>query len=307
LSIGVEEIRELVRKAAMSPLSGPWQVLIVEDADRVTDRAADALLKSLEEPPPRTIWVLCTPNADDLVATIRSRTREIRLVTPSDEDVVRLLVQREGVAEDDAWVAARAAQGHIGRARALAGDQQLRDARQRIIDLPSRWTSLAACLACAAEIVAQAQAEAEAKTAQLNLRERHDLEAALGFTTTGARPRSAAAALSNLDEQQKARAKRLQRDALDNVLTELATWYRDVLAVQVGASHLINMASADRVRQTAGTTTPDGTLASLRAILATRRAIETNVAPLLAMEALFIELHNNDSARPLPSMTPDAE
>lgn len=307
LSIGVDEIRDLVRKAAMAPLSGLWQVLIVEDADRITDRAADALLKSLEEPPSRTIWVLCTPNVDDLVATIRSRTREVRLVTPPDEDVVRLLVQRDGISEQDAWVAAKAAQGHIGRAKALAGDRQLRDARQRIVDLPGQWTSPATCLTSAAEIVAKAQADAKTQLAQLNQRERRALEEALGFTTTGARPRSATAALAQLEDEQKARAKRLQRDTLDNVLTELATWYQDVLAVQIGASRVINMASIDKVRQAADATTAGSTLANLQAILAARRAIEANVAPLLAIESLFVQLHSNDLARPLPLMTPDAE
>ena len=292
LSIGIDEVRDLVRKAAMAPLTGPWQVIIVEDADRLTDRAADAMLKSLEEPPARTVWLLCTPGADDLVATIRSRTREVHLVTPSDDDVVRLLTGRDGVAPADALAAARAAQGHIGRARALARDPAARAARQRIIDLPGRWTSLTACLISAGEVVAQAQAEAEAKTTELDQKERADLDQALGFTTKGTRPRSAAAALAHLEEQQKARAKRLQRDALDAVLTELATWYRDLLLLQNGADEagLINISCAERVRAAATATTAGHSAACLDAILGARRAIEANVAPLLAIEALFVEL-----------------
>lgn len=292
LSIKVDEIRELVRKAAMAPISGPWQILIVEDADRVGDRAADALLKSLEEPPARTVWLLCAPNADDMVATIRSRTRQVRLVTPSDQAVAQLLMSRDGVSSDDAWRAARAAQGHIGRAKALAGDHQVWERRQSIVNLPKQWTSLTACLESAADVVAQAQKEAEAKTAELDLAERRQLEQALGVGGKASRPRSAAAALSQLEEQQKARAKRLQRDSIDFVLTELASWYRDVLAIQSGvaSTDLINLANNADVRVAAAASTPQRTTAQLRAILGTRGVIESNVPPLLAVEALFVEL-----------------
>jgi len=292
LTIGVDEVRELVRKAAMSPVAGPWQVFVIEDADRLTDRAADALLKSLEEPASRTVWVLCTPNADDLPATIRSRSREVRLVTPADDAVIEVLTRRDGIATDIATAAARAAQGHIGKARALATDARAREARQRLVDLPQQWTSVGACLVSAGEIVAQAQDEAAAQTADLDAKERADLDLALGFGTKGARPRNTAAAISQLEDQQKARAKRLQRDAIDRVLTELATWYRDVLTRQLGADarRLINIGQADRVAAAAAATTPERTAANLEAILAARAAIDGNVTPLLALEALFIEL-----------------
>jgi len=292
LSIGIDDIRELVKKASLAPMVGPWQVLVVEDADRVTDRGAGALLKSIEEPPARTVWVLCAPNADDMEVTIRSRTREVHLVTPSDEAVVDLLTRRDDVSRNDAYQAARAAQGHIGRARALARDQEARAQRSRIVELPTTWTSLSACLISAADVVAQAQAQAETQTAQIDQRERRELDAALGMGTRGVRPRGAATAIAKLEEQQKARAKRIQRDCLDNVLTELATWYRDLLAAQIGAddAHLINVGAADKIRSAAAASAPQRTTACLDAILAARGAIEGNVAPLLAMEALFIEL-----------------
>lgn len=297
LSIGVDEVRELVRKASLTPIAGPWQVLVVEDADRLTDRAADALLKSLEEPPLRTVWVLCAPSADDLIVTIRSRTREVRLVTPSDGDVVRLLTA-EGVAPEPALAAARAAQGHIGRARALATDVAAMQARIAIVDLPNHWTSLGQCLTSAADVVGRAQAEAAALTSELDAKERAELDVALGLGGSGAasaaraRSRSAAAAVTQLEDQQKARAKRLQRDALDAVLTELTTWYRDVLAIQVGTpgTELINLAAQARTADVAGATTATQTAACLDAILAARRAIDGNVPPLLAMEALFVTL-----------------
>ncbi|MCL2653803.1 MAG: DNA polymerase III subunit delta' [Propionibacteriaceae bacterium] len=291
LSIGVDMARELARKAALTPIAGPWQVLVVEDADRLTERAADALLKSLEEPALRTVWVLCAPGADDLPVTIRSRTREVRLVTPPDDEVVALLTS-EGVNPDLALAAARAAQGHVGRARALATDSAVRQARNAIIDLPTKWTSLGECLQSAAEVVNNAQAEAARQTSQLDAQEKAELDLMLGFGTKGARPRNAAAAVSQLEDQQKARAKRLQRDELDNVLTQLSTWYRDILALQTGApaDGLINLGVATRASERAQTTTAPRTLACLDAILDARRALDGNVAPLLAMEALFIQL-----------------
>jgi len=299
--IPIDQLRELTGKAAMSPMTGRWQVIIVEDADRIVERSSGAMLKSLEEPPPRTIWILCAPTAEDVVATIRSRTREVRLVTPSDADTVELLVRHYGVAPDVAEVAARAAQGHIGRAKALAADQAARDARQRIVELPGSWTSLTACLTTAAEVAATAQAQADAQTAELDQQERRDLEQALGFSTKGAKPRNAAAAIAALEDQQKARAKRLQRDGIDNVLTELSTWYRDVLCVQMGASEnsLINRAISQRLCEAAATTETAQTTACLDAILSARRSLDTNVAPLLALEALFVDLMTRGAAKPL--------
>jgi len=291
LSIGVDMARELAQKAALTPMSGPWQVLVVEDADRLTEQAANALLKPMEEPATRTVWVLCAPNADDLAVTIRSRTREVRLVTPSDDDVVRLLTA-QGVDQRLALAAARAAQGHVGKARALATDTAARQARDAIIALPGQWATLGGCLNSAAEVVGQAQAKATALTAELDAKEKADLDLALGFGTKGARPRNAATAVKQLEEQQAARAKRLQRDELDNVLTELSTWYRDVLALQTGApaDAVINVAAATRASERAQATTASQTVACLDALLAARRALDRNVAPLLAIEALFTAL-----------------
>ncbi|MFZ0530359.1 MAG: DNA polymerase III subunit delta', partial [Propionicimonas sp.] len=116
LSIGVDEVRELVRRAAMAPTLGRYQVLVVEDADRITERGADALLKSIEEPAHRTVWLLCAPTAEDVVATVRSRCRLVELSTPRAAAIAELLERRDGIDPDLAAFAARVAQGHIGRA-----------------------------------------------------------------------------------------------------------------------------------------------------------------------------------------------
>lgn len=308
LSIGVDEVRELVRRASMSPTTGAHQVIVVEDADRVTDRGADALLKAVEEPAPKTVWILCAPTADDVIVTIRSRCRLLGLATPSDAAVAQLLQWRDGVDPALAAHAARAAQGHIGRARALARDEQARIRRHEVLTIPGKLVSVGSCLTAADNLVKAAAEEATAATAEVDAAERAKLEQALGFGTKGARPKQAAAALKELEEQQKARTKRLQRDALDRVLTELTTFYRDVLALQTGAlgherspqelatasamagPHLINGELRTQLGQAARTSSPERTLRRIDAILACREALETNVAPLLAMESLLLAL-----------------
>lgn len=291
LSIGVDEVRELVRRAAMSPTLGRRQVLVVEDADRVTERGADALLKSIEEPAPKTVWILCAPTADDVVVTIRSRCRALQLRTPTVAAVAGLLQSRDGVDPQLADYAARASQGHIGRARALARNEDARKRREQVLHIPDRLTGLGGCLEAAADLIAACTAEAEAMTAQLDARERAELEQALGFGTRGAKPRQAQAALKDLTEQQRARAKRLQRDAIDRALTELTGFYRDVLSVQTGsAAALVNTELAEQVNRHARRTTPESTLRRIDALLGCREALENNVAPLLAVEAMMIGL-----------------
>ncbi|MVA76949.1 DNA polymerase III subunit delta' [Auraticoccus sp. F435] len=303
LSIGVDEVRELVRRAAMSPTLGRRQVLVVEDADRLTERGADALLKSIEEPAAKTVWLLCAPTSDDVVPTIRSRCRLLTLSTPRPADVAALLHRRDGVDEALAAHAARAAQGHIGRARVLARDEGARNRRREVLQIPGQLTGLGACLTAAANLVEACAEEAAAATSALDAKERAALEEALGFGTRGARPRQAASALKELEEQQKARAKRFQRDALDRALTELTAWYRDVLALQTCQARevapelegrpgpeLVNAELRAEIAVAARRGSPESTLRRIDALLACRQALETNVAPLLAVEAMMIAL-----------------
>lgn len=301
LSIGVDEVRDLVRRAAMSPSTGRYQVVVVEDADRITERGADALLKAIEEPAPLTVWMLCAPTPDDVIITIRSRCRQLHLATPRDEAVAQLLVSRDKVPPELAATVARAAQGHIGRARRLGLDENARRRRDEILALPTRLRGLGDCLRAAQELVTQAGEEAAAATAEQDTRERTELERALGFGTHGARPRHAAAALKDLEDEQKLRVKRMQRDALDRVLTELTTFHRDVLALQTVAvrrgeedrltgTRLVNSAITGQLHQVASSSTPDDTIRRIDAILEARTALETNVAPLLAMEALLTSM-----------------
>lgn len=291
LSIGVEEVRQLVSRASVSPVGGRYQVVVIEDADRLTERGADALLKALEEPAPRTVWLLCAPSADDVIVTIRSRCRTLGLVTPDRESVTRLLVERDGIPHALAAFCARVSQGHIGRARMLARSEEARIRRAEVLSLPLRLRSLTDCLVAADNLVSASTEEATQATADLDARELAELQLMLGTGTRGVRIRSGQAAIKELEEQQRLRLKRYQRDALDSALTELTGLYRDVLAQQTApGTELVNADLADQIQPLARRSTPEATMRALDAILAARTALEGNVAPLLAMEALLVGL-----------------
>ena len=292
LSHGVKDMRALVLRAARHPAGGRWQVILLEDADRLTEQAANALLKSIEEPPARTVWLLCAPTVEDVLATLRSRCRVLSLRTPSSTAVAEVLVRRDGVDPAMAAFAARAAQGHIGRARRLARDEQARLRRAAALRLPTMLGGLSSCLEAAAGLVEAAVEEAKQTAAELDAREGEELRRALGAGTPGrGLPPGAGGQLKELERSQKTRAKRVQRDALDRALVDLASYYRDVLCLQLGApGELINEELRPQLEKAAASTTPEQTLRRVDAVLSCRTAIESNVAPLLAAEAMAVAL-----------------
>jgi DNA polymerase III subunit delta' len=294
LSYGVRQTRELVLKAAAAPVYGRWRIVLFEDADRCTEQAANALLKAIEEPSQRTVWLLCAPYADDLPTTIRSRCRLVTLVTPRTAAVTEVL-EREGVPADRARAAALAAQGHIGRARRLATDEEAARRRAEVLRVPGRVGGLGDALKAAAALVKAAKAESDATTDELDAPEREALRRAFGEGSSGkgvaAALRGGAGALRELEERQKSRATRLTRDSLDRALLDLASYYRDVLAVQVGASvELANEARGVELRQLAGASGPADTVRRIEAIMRCRQRLEANAAPLLAVEELTLAL-----------------
>jgi len=297
LSIGVGEMRSLVLSASTAPTQGRWQVLLVEDADRLTEQAGNALLKAIEEPPPRTVFLLCTPSThpDDVPLTIRSRCRVVPLRQPSAEAIADMLVGRDGTERAVAAWAAAASQGHVGRARRLARDSDARDRRAAVLAIPRKLTGIGACFEAASSLIAAAEAEAAASTAELDAKERADLETALGAGGTGRGAstaiRGAAGILRDLERRQRSRATRTQRDALDRALVDLAAFYRDVLALILGAPIApVHTDVAESAAQAASRWTAEGTLRRLEAILECREAIDLNVKPRIAVESMMLSL-----------------
>jgi DNA polymerase-3 subunit delta' len=297
LSIPVSQMRELVLRAAGRPAGGRWQVLLVEDADRLTEAAGNALLKAVEEPPPHTVFLLCTPSLhpDDISVTIRSRCRVMTLRQPPVAAVASLLQTRDAVAADVAAWAAAAAQGHVGRAKRLAGDPAARERRDAVLGVPRRLTSVGACFDAASALIEAVEAEATSTVVELDAAERAELETALGGGGTGRGTagalRGAAGQLKDLERRQKSRATRVQRDALDRALVDLAGFYRDVLAVTFGAPVApVHADVAGMVTAAAAKWSAESTLRRLEATLACRDAIEVNVKPRIAVEAMMLTL-----------------
>jgi DNA polymerase III subunit delta' len=293
LSYGVKQTRELVLRAAGKPTGGRWQVVLFEDADRCTEQAANALLKAIEEPAPRTVWLLCAPAAQDMVPTIRSRCRVVTLVVPSSAAVAQVLAERDGIEPARALAAARAAQGHIGRARRLATDPAAAKRRADVLRVPAQVTSLGPALAAAAALVRTAEEEAKAATEELDEPEKESLRRAFGEGSTGKgvakAMRGMSGAMKDLEDRQKSRATRVKRDTLDQALLELAQFYRDILMLQVQAGVELANPEAD-LRKIAAASSPEATLRRIQAIMRCRERLTLNVAPLLAVEEMTLSL-----------------
>jgi len=297
LSIGVNEMRALVLRAGTAPSGGRWQAVVIEDADRLTEAAGNALLKAIEEPPPRTVFLLCTPSThpDDISVTIRSRCRVVALRQPPAEAVAGLLVRRDGIAPEVAAWAAAAAQGHVGRAKRLANDPEARVRREAVLTLPRRLTGVGACFDAASALIEATEKEAGATFLETDSTERAALEQALGAGGTGrgaaGAMRGVAGQIKELEKRQKSRATRSQRDALDRALVDLAAFYRDVLITSLRAP--VAVVHTDTAQQSAAAAerwSPESTLRRLEAVLACRDAIDQNVKPRIAVEAMMLNL-----------------
>jgi DNA polymerase-3 subunit delta' len=292
LSIGVDDVRELVRTAALAPVGRRYQVMVIEDADRLTEPAANALLKAIEEPNARTVWLLCAPTVEDVLPTIRSRTRLVVLATPKADEVAAFLRARDDAPADVALHAARASQGHIGRARALAREQDTRDRRREVVRIPAGLTSLRACMLAAATLNDLARAEADALTGSHDGLEKEELDRMYGVVDRGRRPREYAPALRDLEKAQKTRAKRRHLDVVDRGLMDLVSVYRDALTLQIGAGvAIVNEEIRGDVEGLARATTPEDNLRRIDAVFEAReQMLEFNVPALLALESLMMGL-----------------
>jgi DNA polymerase III subunit delta' len=287
--ISIDEVRQLVSTSQFSPSVGRYRVVVIEDADRMTERTSNVLLKALEEPPPRTVWILCAPSEADLIPTIRSRVRTVQLRVPAIADVAALISKRDGVDREVAMVAAREAQSHIGMAHRLATNVDARQRRARTIELALGIRSVSGAVLAAAALVQVATDDAKAITEERDASEREGALRSLGIEAGGTIPPALRAQLKQLEEDQKRRATRSLRDGIDRILVDLLSLYRDILLVQLGVEEeLINLAIEGDVRKAAATATAPQTLATMDAISTARARIASNVAPALSLEAMLV-------------------
>ena len=296
--IKIDAAREVVAGSYYAPAEGRYRVIVIEDADRMTEHTSNVLLKALEEPPERTIWVLCAPSEADLLPTIRSRARSLRLITPQPEEIAGLLAERDGVDPVAAERAARLAQSHIGMARRLAGDPEAMARRDRTVDIALGIETLGDAMHAASALLKVAEADAAAMVEQLDAREREDAMRSLGIASGAAIPPQMRAQIRALEEDQKRRAKRSLADGIDRILTDLLSLYRDVLLSSMcrdaesgepsaDAPALVNRERAERIGELAERWSPERALSVVAAVETARERLQRAITPGLVLEAMF--------------------
>ncbi|ROQ36719.1 DNA polymerase-3 subunit delta' [Frondihabitans sp. PhB188] len=294
--IKIDEVRELVRNSQYSPSVGRYRVVVVEDADRMTEQTSNVLLKALEEPPSSTVWILCAPSEADLIPTIRSRVRSVRLRVPAPADVATLLRERDGIDAGTALLAAREAQSHIGMARRLATDPEARARRRQTLDTVLSIRSVSDAVVAAGVLLAVAGDDAKAFTAERDEQERESALRSLGVAPGGTIPPALRSQMRTLEEDQKRRATRSLRDGIDRILVDLLSLYRDILLLQLGGvDEPINDSIRPRLDQAAQSSTAASTLRVLDAVQTARERVDRNVAALLALEAMLIAVSRHST------------
>ena len=289
--IKMDSVKEAVARSQYSPSVGRYRVVVVEDADRMVERTSNVLLKALEEPPERTVWILCAPSEADLLPTIRSRVRAVRLRVPSIEDVAALLISRTGADPATAERAARESQSHIGMALRLATNAEARARRDETLRTALGLAGVASAVNAATRLLAIAGDDAKAITIERDAHEREGVLRSLGVEPGQSVPPALRGQIKTLEDDQKRRATRSLRDGIDRILVDLTSLYRDVMMVQLGRdSTLINQELLPELRRAAAACAPAVTVATMDAIALARQRIEANVAPALALEAMLVSM-----------------
>ncbi|MFY9189857.1 MAG: DNA polymerase III subunit delta' [Lawsonella sp.] len=289
LTIQVKEIRSIVSRASTFPATGNWQIVIVEDADRLTEQAGNALLKAVEEPPSRTVFILCAPSDDpqDIMVTLRSRTRHVYVRMPTRKDVADLLL-REGATPEQAEWSAAVADAHIGRARVLLHSEEARARRRKVLELGQLTNHPSRAYNAAVQVVQDARKAAADANKEMSEKETEELRTALGAGGTGkgagTAMRGTAGALKELKDSQKRRETRMVRDSVDLSLTDLAAFYRDALVQATGAKvDLIHVDAHSITKAFADFFSPESLLQCIDAVMAARTEINQNVKPEMAV------------------------
>ena len=289
LSIKAEEVRELISRSSWSPSVGGWRIVVIEDADRLTETAANALLKTIEEPESHTVWLLCAPTLTDVPVTIRSRCRHVQLRTPSTASVEEFLLNQTQIDEKTVRFASRVSQGHIGRARFIATNIEAQSRRKEIFALPLSLRDIESCFKAAQKLLDLAEDQAEKENSDRDAAELKQLQDAFQGTGRGLIS-GGAKAIKDLEKEQKSSATRSIRDNIDGALLDLSTFYRDVLVLQSNGAEILNIDLEDEIANYARTTQPKRTIEQIDAILTARANLSRNSAPLATLEALFCAL-----------------
>jgi DNA polymerase-3 subunit delta' len=291
VQISIDEVSEFIDKSLQMPAIANYRIMIIEDADRMAERTSNLLLKSLEEPPKGTIWMLCAPSEADLLPTIRSRVRRIMLKVPSVEEVAQLLMEKYGVEERLALVSAAQAQSHVGMARRLATNTAARERRRQALTTVLAITDIPSAMEASATLLKLGESDGAQLTAEIDEQERQELMTRLGITENSKLTPSSRSQLKKLEDAQKRRATRSKRDGLDRIFVDLMGLYRDVLSIQLGSNQgLINPDLENEIRLLAKDISQAQAIHAIEKIQQVRYRIDRNVRDSLLLDSLAVSL-----------------
>ena len=294
--ISIDEVTEFIEKSIQMPAIGKYRIMVIEDADRMSERTSNLLLKSLEEPPKGTIWMICAPSEADLLPTIRSRVRRVQLKVPTVEAVAQLLVEKYGIGLQLAQQSAAQAQSHVGMARRLASNAGARDRRSQALKAVLSITDIPSAMAVSDTLAKLAESDGAQLTAEQDEAERKALFLAMGVSEESKLNPSSRAQLRRLEESQKRRATRFKRDGLDRILIDLMGLYRDVLTVQLGAGEpLINVDLVQEITKLANESSQAQSIHNIEEIEKVRNRMERNVRDVYLLDSLAVTFRRKAS------------
>ncbi len=295
VTIGIDQVREIITTSEQMPATAPWRIIVIEDVDRMLERTTNVLLKEIEEPAEHCIWLLCAPSAQDVLPTIRSRTRIVNLAVPSASAVAGFLTAATGVEPKVAQRAARLAEGHIGIAKLYATDEQVMTDRDELVVGVLNLARASDAVLLAGNLIDNAKAQAEVDASRTAADQEAEFRRINGLEPGERIPPKLRGAFNQIAKKDdlKRLTTRRTRDVLDRALNSIASIYRDVAVLQNNAEDsvgLINLENRSAITELSVRLNRAGAVARLDEVAHARKRLAGNGNPLLVFESLFCAL-----------------
>ena len=295
VTIGIDQVREIITTSEQMPATAPWRIIIIEDVDRMLERTTNVLLKEIEEPAEHCIWLLCAPSAQDVLPTIRSRTRIVNLAVPSTQAVAGFLTSTTNVEPKVAQRAARLAEGHIGIAKLYATDERVMSDRDELVVGVLNLARASDAVLLAGNLIDNAKAQAEADANRITAGQEAEVRRINGLAPSDRIPPKLRGAFNQIAKKDdvKRLVTRRTRDVLDRALNSIASIYRDVAVLQNNAEDsvgLINLENRSSITELSVRLNRAGAVTRLDEVAHARKRLAGNGNPLLVFESLFCAL-----------------
>ena len=295
VTIGIDQVREIITTSEQMPATAPWRIIIIEDVDRMLERTTNVLLKEIEEPAEHCIWLLCAPSAQDVLPTIRSRTRIVNLAVPSTQAVAGFLTSTTNVEPKVAQRAARLAEGHIGIAKLYATDERVMSDRDELVVGVLNLARASDAVLLAGSLIDNVKAQAEADASRITAGQEAEFRRINGLAPNDRIPPKLRGAFNQIAKKDdvKRLVTRRTRDVLDRALNSIASIYRDVAVLQNNAEDsvgLINLENRSPIAELSVRLNRAGAVTRLDEVAHARKRLAGNGNPLLVFESLFCAL-----------------